>query len=171
MAVSDSVALARSVSSTGALGSLACALLSPDEVREAVRSLRQEMKRPFNLNFFCHTMDPPDAAAVQRWKNFLRPHYDRLGLDIEGVPESRLRLRATVLGSVGMSWKWAFSPDGGGALFTLGDFGIRRNEFLRSSAMFDEVAGLQFRHRLAQLILRVHDDGTIPRHRFFDRLA
>ena len=37
MAVSDSVALARSVSSTGALGSLACALLSPDEVREAVR--------------------------------------------------------------------------------------------------------------------------------------
>jgi nitronate monooxygenase len=33
---SDSVALARSVSSTGALGSLACALLSPDRVREAM---------------------------------------------------------------------------------------------------------------------------------------
>ena len=40
MAGSDSVALARSVSSTGALGSLACALLSPDGVRKAVRALR-----------------------------------------------------------------------------------------------------------------------------------
>jgi nitronate monooxygenase len=64
MAGSDSVALARSVSSTGALGSLGCALLSPDAVREAVRELRHEMVRPFNLNFFCHAMEAPDAAAI-----------------------------------------------------------------------------------------------------------
>jgi nitronate monooxygenase len=92
MAGSDSVALARSVSSTGALGSLACALLSPDQVREAARAIRHEMTRPFNLNFFCHTMETPDSAAVQKWKSFLRPHYERLGLDIESVAESRLRL-------------------------------------------------------------------------------
>ncbi len=92
MAGSDSVALARSVSSTGALGSLACALLSPDEVRDAVHALRDGTTRPFNLNFFCHTMDAPDAVVTERWKNFLRPHYDRLGLDIESVAESRLRL-------------------------------------------------------------------------------
>jgi len=48
MAGADSVALARAVSSAGALGSLACALLSADKVREAVRA----MPRPFNLNFF-----------------------------------------------------------------------------------------------------------------------
>lgn len=92
MAGSDSVALARSVSSTGALGSLACALISPDEVREAVRALRNEMIRPFNLNFFCHTMEAPDTAATEKWKRFLRPHYERLGLDIESIAESRLRL-------------------------------------------------------------------------------
>lgn len=92
MAGSDSVALARSVSSTGALGSLACALLSPDQVREAVRALRQGMTRPFNLNFFCHTMEAPDSAATERWKSFLRPHYKRLGLDIESVAPTRLRL-------------------------------------------------------------------------------
>jgi nitronate monooxygenase len=92
MAGSDSVALARSVSSTGALGSLACALLSPDDVREAVRRLRQEIRRPFNLNFFCHTMEAPDSGATERWKRFLRPHYERLGLDIESLPESRPRL-------------------------------------------------------------------------------
>lgn len=92
MAGSDSVAMARSVSSTGALGSLACALLSADGIREAVRAIRLEMPRPFNLNFFCHTMDSPDSSAKERWKNFLRPHYERLGLDIDAVPESRLRL-------------------------------------------------------------------------------
>jgi nitronate monooxygenase len=92
MAGSDSVALARSVSSTGALGSLACALLSPDRVRESIRSLRDGMTRPFNLNFFCHTMELPDTAAIERWKSVLRPHYKKWGLDIETVPESRLRL-------------------------------------------------------------------------------
>lgn len=92
MAGSDSVALARRVSSTGALGSLACALLGPDEVRVAVRALREGITRPFNLNFFCHTMEVPDPAAAQEWKRFLRPHYDRMGLDIEAVAETRLRL-------------------------------------------------------------------------------
>lgn len=92
MAGSDSIALARSVSSTGALGSLACALLSPDGVREAMGALRHEMTRPFNLNFFCHTMEAPDAAAREKWKSFLRPHYERWGLNIETVAESRLRL-------------------------------------------------------------------------------
>ena len=92
MAGSDSVALARSVSSTGALGSLACALLSPGDAREAVRKLRDGMDRPFNLNFFCHRMTAPDAAAMEKWKQYLKPHYERLGLDIEKVGESRLRL-------------------------------------------------------------------------------
>ena len=92
MAGSDSVALARSVSSTGALGSLACALLSPEDVRTAVNALRHEMRHPFNLNFFCHTMEPPDAAVAEKWKQFLRPHYLRWGLDIDAVGESRLRL-------------------------------------------------------------------------------
>jgi len=92
MAGSDSVALARSVSSTGALGSLACALLDADGIREAARAIRQDMPRPFNLNFFCHTLQLPSSFAKERWKNFLRSHYDRLGLDIDAVSESRLRL-------------------------------------------------------------------------------
>lgn len=92
MAGCDSVALARRVSSTGALGSLACALLSPDGVREAARLIREEMSRPFNFNFFCHTMEAPDVADKERWKSFLKPYYERLGLDIDAVAESRLRL-------------------------------------------------------------------------------
>jgi nitronate monooxygenase len=92
MAGSDSVELARSVSSAGALGSLACALLSPDAVRQGMHAMRHGGMRPFNLNFFCHSMAPPDLAAIENWKRFLRPHYERWGLDVEKVAESRLRM-------------------------------------------------------------------------------
>ncbi len=70
MAGSDSVSLAQSVSASGALGSLACALLSAKEIREAVSTIRGVTARPFNLNFFCHTMEPPSLAAEDRWKSF-----------------------------------------------------------------------------------------------------
>ena len=39
------------------------------------------------------------------------------------------------------------------------------------SAMFDELAGLQVGHGLTDLLLRVHHDGSVPRHRLFDRLT
>jgi hypothetical protein len=76
----------------------------------------------------------------------------------------------SVLGSVERHGKWALIPDGE-APSTAEDLAFDEAEFQRSSAVFDEGAGLQFRQRLAQLLLRVHDDGTIPRHRFFDRLT
>ena len=92
MAGADSIALARAVASTGALGSLSCALLSPGEIRESVSALREGKARPFNLNFFCHAMEAPDAVIAAKWKSLLRPHYDRLGLDLETVTASRLRM-------------------------------------------------------------------------------
>jgi len=92
MAGSDSVALAQAVAKAGGLGSLACALLTPEQMREVVREFRGGWDKPINLNFFCHAMVAPDAGAVERWKRVLRPHYERLGLDIEPVGESRLRM-------------------------------------------------------------------------------
>ena len=37
--------------------------------------------------------------------------------------------------------------------------------------MFDEGAGLQFGHCLAQLLLRIHHDRAVPCNRFLNRLA
>ena len=37
-------------------------------------------------------MEAPNMAAKERWNSFLKPHYERFGLDIEAVAESRLRL-------------------------------------------------------------------------------
>ena len=91
MAGSDSVALALAVSSAGALGSLACALLDVEGVAEAVGELRHGSIRPFNLNFFCHAMEAPDSVAIENWRAYLRPHYERWELDVSAVAESRLR--------------------------------------------------------------------------------
>jgi hypothetical protein len=43
--------------------------------------------------------------------------------------------------------------------------------FKLRSAMPNEAAVVQFRHRLAQLLLRIHHDRPIPRYRLLDRLA
>jgi hypothetical protein len=37
--------------------------------------------------------------------------------------------------------------------------------------MLDERAALQFCHGLSQLLLGVHDNRTVPRHRLLNRLA
>jgi hypothetical protein len=112
MAGSESVALAPGVSSTVAVGSLACAVLSPAEIRDAIRRLRDGMERPFNLISFCHRMEPPDAADFERWKSLLRPHYTKWGLDIETVSETRLRLIERTFGKGGIENRPAVAESG-----------------------------------------------------------
>ena len=47
-------ALALAVSNAGGLGSLPCAMLSLEAMREELVRLRTGTTRPFNVNFFCH---------------------------------------------------------------------------------------------------------------------
>jgi nitronate monooxygenase len=61
----------------GALGSLPCAMLSPDRIGEQVRAVRARSHRPLNLNFFCHTM--PEAVDEGAWRALLRPYFDEYG--------------------------------------------------------------------------------------------
>lgn len=93
MAGSDTPAMAAEVSRAGGLGSLAGALLSQQKLSDGVQAIRAITSQPFNLNFFCHTMTPEiDRAQQERWKQALRPHYERLGLDIENVAPAPLRM-------------------------------------------------------------------------------
>ncbi|TMJ11632.1 MAG: nitronate monooxygenase [Alphaproteobacteria bacterium] len=62
----------------GALGSLPCGLLTPDEVRAQVSAVRERVRGPINLNFFCHTM--PEGGDEAPWKALLRPYYDEFGV-------------------------------------------------------------------------------------------
>ena len=56
--------LAVAVSNAGGLGSLPCAMLGPDAMREELAYIAAHTTRPYNVNFFCHT--PPTASADTR---------------------------------------------------------------------------------------------------------
>lgn len=73
MAGAGGVELAVAAIRGGAVGSLPCAMLAPDEVRAQAAEVRRQVEGPINLNFFCHSMtEPPDE---REWREFLAPYY------------------------------------------------------------------------------------------------
>jgi len=62
----------------GALGSLPCGMLSPEQVGEQVAAVRARSNRPFSLNFFCHRM--PVDADDSAWRQLLDPYYAEFGV-------------------------------------------------------------------------------------------
>ena len=65
----------------GALGSLPCAMLSAEKVREQVNIIRQRVSAPINLNFFCHRAVPADPEREALWRKRLVSYYKEYGLD------------------------------------------------------------------------------------------
>jgi nitronate monooxygenase len=91
MAGSQGAALAAAVSNSGGLGSLPCAMLTPEMMRTELASLRAQTRKPFNVNFFCHAPPQPDAARETRWRAALAPYYEELGVDADAVPSGPVR--------------------------------------------------------------------------------
>lgn len=73
--------LAAAVAEAGGLGSLACATLTPDQVRTEISAIRRRTEGPINLNFFCHQPPIPDPRRDEIWRARLAPYYRELGLD------------------------------------------------------------------------------------------
>jgi nitronate monooxygenase len=63
----------------GALGSLPCALLSPEQVRGQVAEVRAQANGPFALNFFCHQM--PEQVDDGVWRAVLKPYFEEFGVE------------------------------------------------------------------------------------------
>jgi nitronate monooxygenase len=78
MAAAGGVDLCVAAIEGGALGSLPCALLSPDQVRAQAAEVRRRAHGPLNLNFFCHRM--PESADDREWRALLQPYYDEFGV-------------------------------------------------------------------------------------------
>ncbi len=86
MAGVQGAALAVSVSNAGALGSLPCAMLSPEALERELKALAAGTTRPYNVNFFCHVPPEADEAREAAWRAWLATYYYEAGLDIDGVP-------------------------------------------------------------------------------------
>lgn len=79
-------ALAAACSQAGALGSLPCAMLSPEAVRAEIDLIKSRTGNPFNVNYFCHEPPPPDPAREAAWRKALGPYYEEFGIDAASIP-------------------------------------------------------------------------------------
>jgi nitronate monooxygenase len=86
MAGAQDEELACAVAAAGGLGSLPCAMLSPERVVEQVGKYRRRVQAPLNLNFFCHEQPPQAEKALSNWRARLEPYYRELQLEDASAP-------------------------------------------------------------------------------------
>ncbi|HEV7661426.1 MAG TPA: nitronate monooxygenase [Allosphingosinicella sp.] len=94
MAGAAAVDLAVAVIQGGGVGSLPCAMLTPERAHAQVAAVRQQAEGPLNLNFFCHVM--PDGADDSAWRALLAPLYARARVAAGDAPPSRLPFDAAM---------------------------------------------------------------------------
>jgi nitronate monooxygenase len=92
MAGAQGSAMAIAVSNAGGLGSLPCAMLAPEAMRKELAAIKAGTDKAFNVNFFCHTPPPADAAAEAQWRQVLSPYYQEFGIDPSTIPAGPGRL-------------------------------------------------------------------------------
>jgi nitronate monooxygenase len=88
-------ALAIAVSQAGGLGSLPCAILSPDQIRAEVKAITAASSKPYNVNFFVHQDPRPEPAREAAWRKTLAPYYAELGVDPASITPGPPRLSFT----------------------------------------------------------------------------
>jgi nitronate monooxygenase len=79
-------ALAVAVSNAGGLGSLPCATLSLDAMRNELAAIKTQTDKPFNVNFFCHAPPARSAEREAAWRATLSPYYKEYGIDPDTIP-------------------------------------------------------------------------------------
>jgi len=75
--------LAVAVSNAGGLGSLPCAMLGPDVLRQELAAISAQTSRPYNVNFFCHPQPGLDPRRDAIWQQALSPYYNEYGVDAD----------------------------------------------------------------------------------------
>ena len=96
MAGAQAGALAAAACEAGALGSLPCALLAPEAMRQELEVIRARTQAPLNVNFFCHVQPQADSTREARWRELLAPYYTEFGIDASRIPEGPGRLPFSV---------------------------------------------------------------------------
>lgn len=146
MAGASTPALAAAVSNSGALGGFGATDCSPDELRQVIRSIRQQTDRPFIVNLYLDRSAPyvRNAGHEAALKRALRPAHAELGagevpdpVDLFGRFDSQVAVvleeRVPVLSS-------HFGPPDPATLRALQDKGIR---VIATATTIDEARRLE----------------------------
>ena len=91
MAGAQGCALAVAVSNAGGLGSLPCAMLSIDAIRNELAAISAQTSRPFNVNFFCHSQPSPDVEREAAWRMRLARYYEEFRIDLNSIEAGPVR--------------------------------------------------------------------------------
>jgi nitronate monooxygenase len=91
MAGAQGSALAIAVCGAGGLGSLPCAMLSADAMRAELAVIEAATRRPYNVNFFCHTPPVPSKEREAAWRAALEPYYAEYDIDPKASPNGPAR--------------------------------------------------------------------------------
>jgi nitronate monooxygenase len=81
MAGSAGLDMVVAVSEAGGLGSLACASLDTERLRQLLAAAHQNTSKPFNINFFAHTVGASHEARNKAWLERLLPYYGELEIE------------------------------------------------------------------------------------------
>lgn len=84
--------LAVAVSNGGGLGSLPCAMLGADALRNELAAIGRQTENPYNVNFFCHVPPEPDVERERIWRQALSPFFDEFGIDANAIAAGPGRL-------------------------------------------------------------------------------
>jgi nitronate monooxygenase len=79
MAGSSGLDMAVAVSEAGGLGSLACAPLDADGLKDLLARAKAATQKPLNFNFFCHQPPRPDDDTDLAWINKMSSYFDEVG--------------------------------------------------------------------------------------------
>jgi nitronate monooxygenase len=93
MAGSQGSRLAIAVSNAGGLGSLPCALLTPQAIAAELSAIAAATGKPYNVNFFVHREPAVDDARETAWRAILSPYYRELGVEPTAIPGPAGRTR------------------------------------------------------------------------------
>jgi len=86
MAGAQGSALAVAVCNAGGLGSLPCAMLTPDALRAEMAAIEAGTRKPCNVNFFCHAPPEPSAEREAAWRAALARYYAQYRIDASSIP-------------------------------------------------------------------------------------
>ena len=78
--------LAVAVSQAGGMGSLPCAMLTPDMIRAELTAITSKTSKPFNVNFFCHTPPQVNADREATWRAALQPYFAEYAINADDIP-------------------------------------------------------------------------------------
>lgn len=78
--------MALAVAEAGALAALPCAVLSAEQIKEAVAKFRANSNKPLNLNFFCHATPEQNVEKERAWLSRIAPYFDEFKVTPPALP-------------------------------------------------------------------------------------